>query len=204
VTQRPRIAHVITRMILGGAQETVLLAAALAERVAPVVLTGPQTGPEGSLLDQCQERGVEVVLVPELVREVGLRKDLAAVPAPARALREVQAELVHTHSSKAGIVGRIAAQRAALPAVHTVHGWPLHAHQSTGAPTRQLRRHGEAAPLERTRAEPIPLVWREGTAPALSRQCRERALQPDVAQPVGHGQALGVVLRTPCGHQRCP
>lgn len=144
-----RVAHVITRMIVGGAQETVLLAAALAERVRPVVLCGPQTGPEGSLLDACRERGVEVVLVPELVREVDPRRDVAAVPALVRAFGDVGADLVHTHSSKAGVVGRIAARRAGLPAVHTVHGWPFHERQR--APGRLLWQGVEraCAPLAR-------------------------------------------------------
>ncbi|MCW2606207.1 MAG: kanF [Frankiales bacterium] len=144
-----RVAHVITRMIVGGAQETVLLAAALARQVDPVVLTGPQTGPEGSLLGQCRERGVEVVLVPELVREVDPRRDLASVPALVRALRGTGADLVHTHSSKAGVVGRVAARRAGLPAVHTVHGWPFHDHQR--ASVRRLWQGVEraCAPLAR-------------------------------------------------------
>lgn len=125
-----RVAHVITRMIVGGAQETVLLAAALAEQTSPVVVTGPQTGPEGSLLDVARERGVEVVLVPELVREVDPRRDLAVVPALVRVLRGVGADVVHTNSSKAGIVGRAAARRAGVErVVHTVHGWPFHAAQ---------------------------------------------------------------------------
>lgn len=124
-----RVAHVITRMIVGGAQETVLLAAALAERVLPVVVTGPQTGPEGSLLDACRERGVQVVVVPQLVREVDPRRDLLSVRAVAQAVHDAGADLVHTHSSKAGVVGRLAARRLGLPAVHTVHGWPFHEHQ---------------------------------------------------------------------------
>lgn len=144
-----RVAHVITRMIVGGAQETVMLAAALARQVDPVVLTGPQAGPEGSLLEQCRERGVEVVLVRELVREVDPRRDLAAVPALVRALHGTGADLVHTHSSKAGVVGRVAARRAGLPAVHTVHGWPFHEHQR--APVRRVWQGVEraCAPLAR-------------------------------------------------------
>lgn len=131
--RRIRVAHVITRMIVGGAQETVLLAAALADRSGfePVVVTGPQTGSEGSLLEEAARRGVEVVLVPELVREVDPRKDLAVVLALQRVLTRLGADVVHTNSSKAGIVGRVAARRAGVPrVVHTVHGWPFHDHQA--------------------------------------------------------------------------
>jgi glycosyltransferase involved in cell wall biosynthesis len=143
------MAHVITRMIVGGAQETVLLAAALADRTRfePLVVCGPQTGSEGSLHEEVRRRGVELVIVPELVREVAPVTDLRAVPALTRLLRDRRVDLVHTNSSKAGIVGRLAARRAGLPAVHTVHGWPFHEHQSpvAGLVWREIERR--AAPL---------------------------------------------------------
>ena len=111
-----RVAHVITRMIVGGAQETVLLAAALADRSRfdPIVVCGPQTGSEGSLHDEVRRRGVQLVVVPELVREVSPLKDALAVRALARLFRERGVDVVHTNSSKAGIVGR--AGRAPAPA----------------------------------------------------------------------------------------
>jgi glycosyltransferase involved in cell wall biosynthesis len=130
--RRLRVAQVITRMIVGGAQETVLLTAALArrDRFEHVIVTGPQTGPEGSLLAEAQRRGVRVVVVPELVRQVHPPSDLRAVVALRRLFADLRVDVVHTHSSKAGIVGRIAAARAGVPRVlHTVHGWPFHAHQ---------------------------------------------------------------------------
>jgi glycosyltransferase involved in cell wall biosynthesis len=131
--RRTRVAQVITRMIVGGAQETVLLTAALAdsERFDHVLVTGPQTGPEGSLLEEAERRGVHVVVVPELVREVHPARDLQALRALRRLFTDLRVDVVHTHSSKAGIVGRLAASRARVPTVlHTVHGWPFHAHQA--------------------------------------------------------------------------
>jgi glycosyltransferase involved in cell wall biosynthesis len=119
-------------MIVGGAQETVLLAAALADRSRfdSVVVCGPQTGSEGSLHDEVRRRGIELVVVPELVREVAPLTDLRAVPALTRVFRDLSVDVVHTNSSKAGIVGRVAARRARVPRVlHTVHGWPFHEHQ---------------------------------------------------------------------------
>ena len=137
-TDRIRVAHVITRMIVGGAQETVLLAATLADRgrFEPVIVCGPQTGSEGSLHDQARRRGVELVVVPELVREIDPRRDARVIPALAALFRARRFDVVHTNSSKAGIVGRVAARRAHVRGVvHTVHGWPFHDHQSTAAAT---------------------------------------------------------------------
>jgi glycosyltransferase involved in cell wall biosynthesis len=131
--ERPlRVAHVITRMIVGGAQETVLLAAALADRsrFEPLIVCGPQTGSEGSLHEEVRRRGVELVVVPDLVREVDPLRDVRAVPALTRLFRQRGIDVVHTNSSKAGIVGRLAARRAGAPRVlHTVHGWPFHDQQ---------------------------------------------------------------------------
>jgi glycosyltransferase involved in cell wall biosynthesis len=149
-SDRIRVAHVITRMIVGGAQETVLLAAALAdrERFEPIIVCGSETGSEGSLHDEVERRGVELVVVPELVREVNPRADALVIPALARLFRQRGIDVVHTNSSKAGIVGRIAARRAhARSVVHTVHGWPFHEHQRPAMVRvwKQLERH--CAPL---------------------------------------------------------
>ena len=126
------MAHVITRMIVGGAQETVLLAAALADRARfePVVVCGPQTGSEGSLHDEVRRRGVELVVLPDLVRQVHPWHDARALRALTGLFAQRRIDVVHTNSSKAGILGRAAARRAGVPTVvHTVHGWPFHDHQ---------------------------------------------------------------------------
>jgi glycosyltransferase involved in cell wall biosynthesis len=145
-----RVAHVITRMIVGGAQETVLLAAALADRSRfdPVIVTGPQTGSEGSLHEQARDRGVEVLIVPQLVRQVSPRADLAVVPALTAAFQRLGADVVHTNSSKAGIVGRLAARRAGVGRViHTVHGWPFHDQQRAPVSAMWKTLERRAAPL---------------------------------------------------------
>jgi hypothetical protein len=86
----------------------VLLAAALADRdrFDPVVVTGPQTGPEGSLLDALRERGVTVRVVPGCgkCRPLPTR----AVRVLHRVFRDMHADVVHTNSSKAGVIGRVA------------------------------------------------------------------------------------------------
>ena len=121
-----RICHVITRMIVGGAQETPMLSCQLMDpaRFASELLTGIETGPEGELHTESRDRGVRLRFEPSLVREVSPGRDLLAIWRIWRLLRRGRYDVVHTHSSKAGIVGRIAAWLAGVPViVHTVHGW---------------------------------------------------------------------------------
>lgn len=127
------VLHVITRMILGGAQQNTLQSAAGvdAKRFRAGIVSGPQTGPEGSLHEAARARGVPLQLVPSLRRELRPLADLRALLALVRRFRRTRPSVVHTHSSKAGILGRWAAWLAGAPAiVHTVHGWSFHEHQS--------------------------------------------------------------------------
>ena len=125
--RRPRVAHVITRLIVGGAQETALaLVVELRRRGrfdADLIL-GPTYGPEGSLVPAAREQGVEPHLVWSLRREVNPLLDPVALGALTLLFRRGRYDIVHTHSSKAGVLGRIAARAARVRAiVHTVHGW---------------------------------------------------------------------------------
>lgn len=127
-----RVLHPITRLIIGGAQENTMLTAQLLRQEGWEVdiVSGPQTGSEGSLIEIVQERGIPLVLEPTLVREVNPVKDLLSIWRLARLMRQGNYTIVHTHSSKAGIVGRWAAKLAGVPViVHTVHGWGHHERQ---------------------------------------------------------------------------
>lgn len=124
-----RVAHVITRLIVGGAQENTLFNVddqqhLFADEVC--LLTGPDAGPEGSLEARGRARGLDIRVIPELRRSLKPWSDWKAVGAIRRALQRFQPELVHTHSSKAGILGRLAAWQLAIPAVHTIHGASFH------------------------------------------------------------------------------
>lgn len=121
-----RVIHVITRLIVGGAQEnTVATVLGLRERhgVDVRLITGPTTGPEGSLESQFENTPELLSIIPELVRPVHPLQDLRALFRLTRMFREQKPDIVHTHSGKAGVVGRLAARRAGVPVIiHTIHG----------------------------------------------------------------------------------
>lgn len=124
-----RVLHVITRMIVGGAQENTLLSCALADpsRFESEILTGEETGLEGELLTETRRRGVPLHLEPALVRDPDAINDLRAVVRLTRFLRRHRHDVVHTHTAKAGVIGRIAARLAGVRhVVSTIHGWGFH------------------------------------------------------------------------------
>jgi glycosyltransferase involved in cell wall biosynthesis len=121
-----RVAHIITRLVIGGAQENTL-ATVLGLRAIPGVevklISGPTIGPEGSLEMEAAKIPGLLTLVPELVRPVQPLKDFIALRKLEKILREQQPDIVHTHSGKAGILGRLAARRAGVPVIiHHIHG----------------------------------------------------------------------------------
>src|ERR1700712_879440 len=104
-----RIVHVITRLILGGAQENTLLTVeGLPHRHGDDVtlITGPAEGPEGDLFGRASDRGIKVELMPELLRAIRPGADWSAYRRLRASIRRLRPEVVHTHSSKAGILGR--------------------------------------------------------------------------------------------------
>lgn len=123
MTGRRRILHVITRLEPGGAQRNTLYTVAHLDRreFSPVLAWGP-----GDPLDDEARRldGVELCPVPDLARPVRPWRDLRALAGLRRLIRRVQPDVVHTHSSKAGILGRLAARLERAPAVvHSIHGY---------------------------------------------------------------------------------
>jgi glycosyltransferase involved in cell wall biosynthesis len=121
-----RVTHVITRLVIGGAQENTV-ASVMGLRRRPDfeanLITGPTSGPEGSLAPLFRNEPDLLTLVPTLVRAVHPLYDWAALLRLTRIFRSTHPQIVHTHSGKAGILGRLAASRAGVPIiVHTIHG----------------------------------------------------------------------------------
>jgi glycosyltransferase involved in cell wall biosynthesis len=123
------VLHIITRLIVGGAQENTLYTARYLDqnRYQVDVLSGKQTGSEGSLIEEGLSQHVPITFIPEMVRQVNPVLDAIALWKIFQTIYRKKYVIVHTHSSKAGILGRVAAKIAGAPViVHTVHGWSFH------------------------------------------------------------------------------
>ncbi|MFC1676063.1 glycosyltransferase family 4 protein [Planctomycetota bacterium] len=129
-----KIVHIITRLILGGAQENTLITCKLlAERGHDVTLiTGPAIGPEGELFNQTKNQKYKVIVVDKMFRAINPLFDIPAYYKIRRLLKQLQPDIVHTHSAKAGILGRFAAYglKNRPKIVHTIHGLAFHKYQS--------------------------------------------------------------------------
>jgi glycosyltransferase involved in cell wall biosynthesis len=130
-----RIVHLITRGDVGGAQTHVVeLASAQRDRGDRVTII---TGVDGPAMERARSSGVVVAVVPELGpagrSSRSRRWGRGALAELRRALRALDPDVVHGHSSSAGLLARLAARREGWPSVYTAHGWPF----QRGAPLRQ-------------------------------------------------------------------
>jgi len=130
-----RVVHVITRLIVGGAQEnTVSSVLGLRQKsnLDVSLISGPGGGVEGSLEDRFSALPQTLSILPELVRPLHPWRDLMAHKRLVAHFRRERPHIVHTHSGKAGVLGRLAARRARVPIiVHTVPGPSFGAFQSS-------------------------------------------------------------------------
>src|SRR5947209_11859126 len=108
-----RIVHIITRLIIGGAQENTLLSCEGQHDHGHNVtlLTGPAIGPEGSLEARAQAYGYRVEIIDPMRRAVRPGRDWRTYRHLIQRLKDLKPDIVHTHSSKAGIIARWAAYR---------------------------------------------------------------------------------------------
>ncbi len=150
-----KIVHIITRLIVGGAQENTLLTCeGLHARGHNVTLiTGPTTGPEGQLVERARQGGYRVIEIESLQREINPLKDISAYKKLKQIIQELDPDIVHTHSAKGGILGRWAAYAFRIKTgsccgrlekfeqaqakshgkpkiVHTIHGLAFHPYES--------------------------------------------------------------------------
>lgn len=115
-----KILYVITRAEHGGAQVHV---SQLIEGFRGRYESFLAVGEEGFLADRARELGAEVTILPDLVHPISPGKDMGALFSISRYIKEIEPDLVHAHSSKAGLLGRLAAKLRGVPSVFTAHGW---------------------------------------------------------------------------------
>ena len=130
VEDRIKILRIIGRLNVGGpAIHVVNLTAGLAPgRYQSLLVAGSENEAEGSMLDYALSRGVEPTVIPEIVTAFNLApRDLKALWKLYSLMRRERPHVVHTHTAKAGFLGRVAAWLAGVPViVHTFHGHVLH------------------------------------------------------------------------------
>lgn len=143
-----RVLRVIARLNVGGpARHVALLNSGMDadQRFRSWLVTGTENPSEGTLLDYAQARGVEPVVIPEILGQASFTpRDLVALAKLTALIRRLRPHVVHTHTAKAGFLGRLAARAAGVPVVlHTYHGHVLSGYYSP-AKTRalQLMEHG--------------------------------------------------------------
>ncbi len=128
-----RVAHVITRLSKGGAQENTFHTVRLAnrDRFEVDLICGPAQGGEGSIEAAVQDAGIQILREPHLLRRPAPLRDALALRSLVQRFATRRYHIVHTHTSKAGILGRLAAERAKVPiVVHTPHGNIFHGYFS--------------------------------------------------------------------------
>lgn len=127
-SRKIRVCHIITKMVYGGASlGTLHLVECLdSARFERTVICGTQSEAEGSLLNQAGNWEFNVITISELVREINPIKDLRTFLKLMTIIKKNRYDVIHTHGSKAGVIGRLAAALSRVPIIlHTVHGWGL-------------------------------------------------------------------------------
>ena len=133
--RKAKVFHVITKLELGGAQKVTLMTLERLPRSRYEL--GLVSGPDGLLKDYAERiPDIQRTWISPLVREVNPLRDLAALVQLWDLFRRERPDIVHTHSSKAGMLGRWAAWFARVPTIfHTAHGFGFNDYQGRIAQT---------------------------------------------------------------------
>jgi glycosyltransferase involved in cell wall biosynthesis len=170
-----RVATIITRLEGGAGVLTLRGAKALDPREFQVTII---TGSGNYLLDQAVAAGLEIIVEPALRTPIDPRSDLRALRALTEHMRQRSYDVAHTHTSKAGALGRTAARRAGVPRiVHTYHGFPFHEFQSRG-------RRAAYIAIERRLGRITDVALCVGTGVAVE-AVRRRLVAPERIRTIG-------------------
>ncbi|BFM39377.1 glycosyltransferase family 4 protein [Synechocystis sp. LKSZ1] len=121
---KKKILHIITRLVVGGAQDNTLLTVKNHDRAFYHISLA--SNPDGIWLDRAKNYSDCFYPISSLVNPISPFKDWQAFWDIVAILKKEKIDIVHTHSSKAGILGRLAANYCKIPVVHTIHGFPFH------------------------------------------------------------------------------
>lgn len=223
----PRILHISTRLILGGSQENTILSCEGQARLGHEVhlAFGPIYGPEGSMLPRVEAfnrqaanptphaphpitpKPITPHELPDLVREVSPFRDRRALGQIEDLIGAIEPDIVHTHSSKAGILGRLAAWRhvrrgAKIGVVHTIHGPPFMPVEGGTLQRQKIRAMNLAYTLaERRAAGRCHLIV--AVADAMTEQFLARGIgRPEQFVTVRSGMETGPYLDAAPGESR--
>lgn len=133
ISEKIHVLRVIARLNIGGpAIHTILLTKLLSpERFSSTLVTGIVSQSEGDMRYFADEQGIAPSIIPELGREIHWYHDLLALWKLYRLIRTLRPTIVHTHTAKAGMLGRLAAKLAGVPIIiHTFHGHVFHSYFS--------------------------------------------------------------------------
>ena len=187
-----RVAHIITRCVAGAGGVAVRGAVSLPRDLYSSTLV---VGSGDVLLDAARAHGVDVVVVPELVSPISPALDARALKSLDRLLRSESFDVVHTHSAKAGVLGRVAASRAGVPRiVHTLHGFPWHDFQPAAVRQAYIR-------TERALARITDTYLAVGTGVAVE-ALRRRVVRPDQLVTIGPAVEPASVTVSPVSRAR--
>jgi glycosyltransferase involved in cell wall biosynthesis len=120
-----KVLQIITRLDKGGSAEDIFITAIGSDRkkYEVTLMSGSVEDPGQDRKKEIEEYGIRHIFIPELVRNINLFKDLMAFLKIYRVLRKEKFDIVHTHTSKAGLLGRLAAKLARVPIIiYTPHG----------------------------------------------------------------------------------
>ncbi len=140
ILEKTRVIHIITRLDKGGSAETALLIASLMnhEKYDVFLAHGISLESNMSIMEKeavaldmslAEAKGVRLFALPSLVRRLSFKNDLLAFTSIYRLIKRIRPHIVHTHTSKAGVLGRLAACLAGVPiTIHTPHGHVFHSY----------------------------------------------------------------------------
>ncbi len=125
-----KVIRIITRLNIGGpAIHVVLLTERLNEKFKSVLVSGVEAPYEGNMLELMKEKKVKPILIPQLGREINFLRDFITFFKLYHLIKKEKPQIVHTHTAKAGVLGRLAAKLAGVPIIlHTFHGHVFHSY----------------------------------------------------------------------------